>query len=336
MPDVFISYARSDRKRVALIAEVLEAKGYSIWWDAPIRPGKAWREQARKELHAARCTIVCWSRNAAKSDGVLAETTQSYNQHKLVPVTLQACEPPMPYNRVPSADLTQWRGEPGHEYWVEVLDEVSRLVGTGGKFATPVPPPGEARGEARAASRAAPPAPADVAAPAERAPRQTARGGAGARVGRMALGAAGATVVLTGALWAGPQVVRLVNEPEADVSDVAAPEIAAPEGRAIVFTPISFASVASAPGDPPEVFALAAAPAILKSGPFREGAATAAQRSMLSVTPGLAARPSEIVADAPVATNAKPNVSAKAATTKPAVRGVIEAQSTSARPAPVR
>ena len=124
MPDVFISYARSDRKRAEGIAEALEAEGFSTWWDSSIQP-----EILRQQLQAAHAVIVCWSRASAKLDSVLSEATQGYNQQKLVPVTLQACDPPMPFNMVASADLTQWRGEADDEYWIDTLAEVRRLLG---------------------------------------------------------------------------------------------------------------------------------------------------------------------------------------------------------------
>ncbi len=139
MPDVFISYARSDRKRVAVIAEALEAEGFSLWWESLIRPGKPEREMLRHQLQTAYSVIVCWSQASAKSDPVLAEATQGYNQQKLVPVTLQACDPPMPFNMVPSADLTEWKGEADNEYWIDTLAEVRRLVENGRALAVPPP-----------------------------------------------------------------------------------------------------------------------------------------------------------------------------------------------------
>jgi hypothetical protein len=44
MPDVFISYASADRDRARLIAEVLATKGWSVWWDREIPPGKSFDE----------------------------------------------------------------------------------------------------------------------------------------------------------------------------------------------------------------------------------------------------------------------------------------------------
>lgn len=41
MADIFIRYARADRKRVRPFAEALEKKGWQVWWDLQIRSGSA-------------------------------------------------------------------------------------------------------------------------------------------------------------------------------------------------------------------------------------------------------------------------------------------------------
>jgi adenylate cyclase len=40
MADIFVSYARADRARVAPLVAALEAQGWSVWWDAEINPGQ--------------------------------------------------------------------------------------------------------------------------------------------------------------------------------------------------------------------------------------------------------------------------------------------------------
>ena len=39
MADIFVSYARSDKARVAPLVAALEAQGWSVWWDPEITPG---------------------------------------------------------------------------------------------------------------------------------------------------------------------------------------------------------------------------------------------------------------------------------------------------------
>jgi len=44
MSDVFVSYKAEDRSRVEPLVEALEAEGLSVWWDARVSGGEAWRE----------------------------------------------------------------------------------------------------------------------------------------------------------------------------------------------------------------------------------------------------------------------------------------------------
>jgi adenylate cyclase len=40
LADVFVSYSRQDKARVAPLVEALEAEGWSVWWDPAIAPGE--------------------------------------------------------------------------------------------------------------------------------------------------------------------------------------------------------------------------------------------------------------------------------------------------------
>jgi hypothetical protein len=43
MPDVFISYKKSDADRVRSLVEHLSAAGFDVWWDVGIQPSTSWR-----------------------------------------------------------------------------------------------------------------------------------------------------------------------------------------------------------------------------------------------------------------------------------------------------
>ena len=45
MADVFVSYARADKARVAPLVAAIEAKGWSVWWDPEITPGQEFDDQ---------------------------------------------------------------------------------------------------------------------------------------------------------------------------------------------------------------------------------------------------------------------------------------------------
>ena len=58
MADVFVSYARTDKPRVAPLVAAIEARGWSVWWDPEITPGQEFDQQIGVELKAAAAVLV--------------------------------------------------------------------------------------------------------------------------------------------------------------------------------------------------------------------------------------------------------------------------------------
>jgi hypothetical protein len=54
LADIFISYANEDRPRAKLLAAMLEAEGYTVWWDASLLTGENFRKRIMTELARAR------------------------------------------------------------------------------------------------------------------------------------------------------------------------------------------------------------------------------------------------------------------------------------------
>ena len=55
MSDIFISYASQDRQKAQLLAGVLEAQGWSVFWDRTIPPGKTFDEFIEAALDESKC-----------------------------------------------------------------------------------------------------------------------------------------------------------------------------------------------------------------------------------------------------------------------------------------
>ena len=53
MADVFVSYARSDKARVAPLVAAIEAQGWTVWWDPDIAAGQEFDRQISAALKAA-------------------------------------------------------------------------------------------------------------------------------------------------------------------------------------------------------------------------------------------------------------------------------------------
>ena len=107
MSDIFVSYASEDEKRVRWLVEALERQNCSVWWDRRIAPGQSFDDTIQKEIAAARCVIVVWSRHSVNSEWVKNEATAGLNRGILVPVTIEPVDIPLAFLRTQSADLSK-------------------------------------------------------------------------------------------------------------------------------------------------------------------------------------------------------------------------------------
>jgi hypothetical protein len=129
MSDVFISYARQEAPRAQQLARVLEASGFSVWWDRQISAGVTWASGIEQELSAARCVIVMWSANSVASTWVHEEAAYARDEGKLIPVLVDKVEPPLGFRQYQSLELTDWGGEASNPELQQLIQAVSGRVG---------------------------------------------------------------------------------------------------------------------------------------------------------------------------------------------------------------
>src|SRR5262245_22432713 len=123
--DVFISYARGDHSRAAQLASVLAAKGWSVWWDRDILPGRTFDDVIEEALTNARSVVVLWSAESVKSRWVRTEASAAAERDALVPALIEPVTIPLEFRRVEAADLTNWQGAPDDpelQQLIETLD----------------------------------------------------------------------------------------------------------------------------------------------------------------------------------------------------------------------
>ena len=111
MADIFISYAREDQEKAGQLASALEAKGWTVFWDRTIPPGKSWRDYIGAKLNAARCVIVAWSKSSIESEWVAEEADEGKNRKILVPVLFEEVQIPLGFRSIQTANLSDWKGE---------------------------------------------------------------------------------------------------------------------------------------------------------------------------------------------------------------------------------
>jgi hypothetical protein len=124
MSDIFISYASADRERARLLADALAQKGWSVWWDRTIPPGKEFDQVIEEALDAAKCVVVLWSKTSTASSWVKTEAAEAMRRKILVPALIDETKIPLEFRRLQAADLSQWQGEHSHPE----LEKFSRSI----------------------------------------------------------------------------------------------------------------------------------------------------------------------------------------------------------------
>ena len=129
MADIFISCASEDRSRAEQLAKALEARGWSVWWDRAIIPGRFFDKEIQETITAAKCVVVLWSKKSIKSDGVKEEATIGKRRQILVPAKIDPVEPPLEFGLIQAADLTDWQTDTNHAGFAEFIWAISYILG---------------------------------------------------------------------------------------------------------------------------------------------------------------------------------------------------------------
>ena len=128
MNDIFISYDSADRAIAQKFADVLEACGWSVWWDREIPLGKAFDQVIEEELNAARCVIVLWSNQSVRSRWVKTEAAAAADRDCLLPVLIDDIAIPFEFKRIQTAMLMNWRGDDADPEFNRLVKAVEQLV----------------------------------------------------------------------------------------------------------------------------------------------------------------------------------------------------------------
>ena len=127
MADVFVSYSRKDRERVAEVADGLDRSGFSLWWDRNLRSGGDYGLAIEREIEAARCVVVAWSATARQSLWVRAEANEALDSGKLVQISLDETRLPLPFTMLHTLDFSSWRGAREGAPWSDLESRLLRL-----------------------------------------------------------------------------------------------------------------------------------------------------------------------------------------------------------------
>ena len=130
MSDVFVSYKAEDRRRVQPLVEALEAEGFTVWWDAQIGGGSAWRRSIETELAEAKCVVVVWSKRSVGAAGefVQDEATRAKRRNVYLPVTIDKVEPPLGFGETQALPLRKWSGDRSDSQYRALLGAIEAML----------------------------------------------------------------------------------------------------------------------------------------------------------------------------------------------------------------
>ena len=109
MASVFLSYDREDAATAGAVARALEKAGHSVWWDRQIAGGSEYSREIEQALRDAEAVVVLWSAKSVQSPWVRDEAASGRDRGRLVPVRLDATDPPLGFRQYQTVDLRRGR-----------------------------------------------------------------------------------------------------------------------------------------------------------------------------------------------------------------------------------
>lgn len=128
MADIFISYARADKARVAPLVAAVQARGWSVWWDPEIAPGQEFDGRIDIEIDAAKAVLVVWTSTSVVSRWVRGEAREAADRGILVPVRFDNARLPMDVRAIHTTDLDGWAEDPASAPAQEFLHALGVMI----------------------------------------------------------------------------------------------------------------------------------------------------------------------------------------------------------------
>jgi hypothetical protein len=129
--DIFISYKREDQSKAKTLADALIAKGWSVWWDPKLRAGEHFDDAIEEAVKAAKCVIVLWTELSVESRYVKNEATRALKLKKLIPVALDAADPPLVFENLHTIQMQEWHGAKDSAGFRSLVEQLQSKIGGG-------------------------------------------------------------------------------------------------------------------------------------------------------------------------------------------------------------
>jgi formylglycine-generating enzyme required for sulfatase activity len=129
MSDIFISYKREEQSAARKLADALEKKGWSVWWDPKLRAGERFDDAIEEALKGAKSVIVMWSKLSVRSRYVRDEATYALNRDKLVPIKIEKVELPFRFEGIQTEELINWDGSENFSGYQKLIADLISILG---------------------------------------------------------------------------------------------------------------------------------------------------------------------------------------------------------------
>jgi hypothetical protein len=129
MSDIFISYTRKDQPAARKLADALERKGWSVWWDPKLRAGEHFDDVIEQALTESRCIIVLWSKRSVQSRYVKDEAAYALKYKKLVPISIDGVELPFRYVGIHTPRLFEYDGSDTFPGFQSLVADIKHVLG---------------------------------------------------------------------------------------------------------------------------------------------------------------------------------------------------------------
>ena len=129
MSDIFISYKREEQPVARKLADALQKKGWSVWWDPKLRAGEHFDDAIEKALSDAKCVIVMWSKRSVKSRYVKDEATYALKHSKLVPIAIEEVDLSFRFEGIQTMRLINWDGSDSFPEFQKLVTDIAVVLG---------------------------------------------------------------------------------------------------------------------------------------------------------------------------------------------------------------
>jgi C-terminal of Roc, COR, domain/TIR domain len=98
--DIFLSYSNKDGAQIQSLADELERKPISVWYDQGLIAGQPYRDVLRERIETVKAVVVLWTESSITSKWVKAEADLADRHNKLICLRdpkLDATRIPLPF-----------------------------------------------------------------------------------------------------------------------------------------------------------------------------------------------------------------------------------------------